>query len=167
MSSPPLPSLSSQARVSNTVVPLAPGMRSQSVPVFPPTHTQVSVAHVHVVQQACTYVHIHVSPPCLVYTCACIYTHRKSDCLGCAVLLYLVVCLTLIASFFLPSLISHLKTCTYSFLPQDPLSSSGGERTDILEVLEGAGSSYLNQVQVQVQCTVCVGTFVQIGNIFL
>ena len=36
---------------------------------------------------------------------------RKSDCLGCAVLLCLVVCLTLLASFFLPS---HLiKTCTY------------------------------------------------------
>ena len=28
---------------------------------------------------------------------------RKSDCLGCAVLLCLVVCLTLFASFFLPS----------------------------------------------------------------
>ena len=31
----------------------------------------------------------------------------KSDCLGCAVLLCLVVCVTLLASFFLPSLISH------------------------------------------------------------
>ena len=38
---------------------------------------------------------------------------RKSDCLGCAVLLYLVVCLTLFASFFLLSLISH---CMYTFL---------------------------------------------------
>ena len=34
---------------------------------------------------------------------------RKSDCLGCAMLLCLVVCLTLLASFFLPSLISHLN----------------------------------------------------------
>ena len=32
---------------------------------------------------------------------------RKSDCLGCAVLLCLIVCLTLLASFFLPSLISN------------------------------------------------------------
>ena len=40
---------------------------------------------------------------------------RKSDCLGCAVLLCIVclfVCLPLLASFFL--LISHLKTCTCS-----------------------------------------------------
>ena len=28
---------------------------------------------------------------------------RKSDCLGCVVLLCLVVCMTLLASFFLPS----------------------------------------------------------------
>ena len=28
---------------------------------------------------------------------------RKSDCLGCAVLLCLVVCMTLLSSFFLPS----------------------------------------------------------------
>ena len=49
---------------------------------------------------------------------------RKSDCLGCAVLLCLVVCMTLLASFFLPSsliknvhvhLISHLKTCMFCF----------------------------------------------------
>ena len=39
---------------------------------------------------------------------------RKSDCLGCIVLLCLVVCLTLLASFFLPS---HLSlTCVASFL---------------------------------------------------
>ena len=31
---------------------------------------------------------------------------RKSDCLGCAVLLCLVICLTLLASFFLPSHLS-------------------------------------------------------------
>ena len=31
---------------------------------------------------------------------------RKSDCLGCAVLLWLVVCLTLFASFFPPSHLS-------------------------------------------------------------
>ena len=36
---------------------------------------------------------------------------RKSDCLGCVVLLCLVVCLSLLASFFLPSHLS-LKTCT-------------------------------------------------------
>ena len=44
-----------------------------------------------------------------------IYLHmhmflRNSDCLGCAVLLCLVVCLTLLASFFLPS---HLSLKNY------------------------------------------------------
>ena len=43
---------------------------------------------------------------------------RKSDCLGCAVLLCLVVCLTLLASFFLPSHLSFknmyiLYVCIY------------------------------------------------------
>ena len=39
---------------------------------------------------------------------------RKSDCLGCAVLLCLVVCVTLLASSFLPS---HLSlTCTYMYV---------------------------------------------------
>ena len=37
---------------------------------------------------------------------------RASGCPGCAVLLCLVVCLTLLASFFLPSHLS-LKTCIY------------------------------------------------------
>ena len=51
----------------------------------------------------------------MYYTCACIILifSRKSDCLGCAVLLCLVVCLTLLASFFLPSLISHLLYTMY------------------------------------------------------
>ena len=36
---------------------------------------------------------------------------KKSDCLGCAVLLCVVVCLTVLASFFLPSHLSlHLYT---------------------------------------------------------
>ena len=65
--------------------------------------------------------------PCLVrmcmsiYTMSCIihnYTCRKSDCLGCAVLLCLV-CLTLLASFFLPSHLSLklalFSTCIYLF----------------------------------------------------
>ena len=42
---------------------------------------------------------------CSIYMAANFF--MKSDCLGCAVLLCLVVCLTLLASFFLPSLISH------------------------------------------------------------
>ena len=37
---------------------------------------------------------------------------RKSDCLGCAVLLCFVCCLTLLDSFFLPSFSSLIKTCT-------------------------------------------------------
>ena len=36
---------------------------------------------------------------------------KESDCLGCAVLLCLVVCMTLLASFFLPSRL--IKTCIY------------------------------------------------------
>ena len=41
---------------------------------------------------------------------------RKSDCLGCAVLLCLVVCLTLLASFFLPSHLSlkHVYNSLYT-----------------------------------------------------
>ena len=38
---------------------------------------------------------------------------RKSDCLGCAVLLCLVVCLTLLASFFLPSHLPLKHVHTY------------------------------------------------------
>ena len=34
----------------------------------------------------------------------------ESDCLGCAVLLCIVVCLTLLASFFLPSHLSNMYT---------------------------------------------------------
>ena len=45
---------------------------------------------------------------------------KKSDCLGCVVLLCFVVCLTLLASFFLPSHLSlkhvHVHTCTCSSL---------------------------------------------------
>ena len=40
---------------------------------------------------------------------------RRSDCLGCVVLLCLVVCLTLLASFFLPSCRS-LKHVTYIYV---------------------------------------------------
>ena len=40
--------------------------------------------------------------------------HRKSDCLGCAVLLCRVICLTLLASFFLPSHLS-LKHVWWSY----------------------------------------------------
>ena len=36
---------------------------------------------------------------------------RKSDCLGCAVLLWFVVCLTLLASFFLPSFVIFSHFC--------------------------------------------------------
>ena len=41
---------------------------------------------------------------------------RKSDCLGSAVLLCLVVCLTLLASFFLPSFSFLIKTCNYMYM---------------------------------------------------
>ena len=44
---------------------------------------------------------------------------RKSDCLGCAVLLCLVVCLTLLASFFLASLLSLKHVHVYIHLHVD------------------------------------------------
>ena len=43
---------------------------------------------------------------CLLYSVVGSTFLRKSDYLGCAVLLCLVVCLTLLASFFLPSHLS-------------------------------------------------------------
>ena len=61
-----------------------------------------------------------------VYTCTfnCTCTpeaaHFKSDCLGCVVLVCFVVCMTLLASFFLPSatLINmYVCTCTCIYLP--------------------------------------------------
>ena len=54
-----------------------------------------------------------VALPCLfVYSGQGIFL-RKSDCLGCAVLLCLVVCLTYnVACFFLPYFSSLIKTCT-------------------------------------------------------
>ena len=54
------------------------------------------------------YVHVVGSSP----TQGSSFFLRKSDCLGCAVLLCLVVCLTLLASFFLPSHLSlkHVHT---------------------------------------------------------
>ena len=66
---------------------------------------------------------IHVHDCKCACTCTCIESHprqliflRKSDCLGCAMLLCLVVCLTLLASFFLPSFSSLIKTCIYMSL---------------------------------------------------
>ena len=47
-----------------------------------------------------------------VYICMCIYRICTSDCLGCAVLLCLVVCLILLASFFLPSHLMYKCACT-------------------------------------------------------
>ena len=51
----------------------------------------------------------HVAPgPCGIIIYRKLILLWKSDCLGCAVLLCRVVCLTLLASFFLPSFcISH------------------------------------------------------------
>ena len=56
--------------------------------------------------------HVHV------YTRGHLFS-LESDCLGCAVLLCFVVCLTLLASFFLPS---HLSlTCLYTCIVQSVL----------------------------------------------
>ena len=52
---------------------------------------------------ACCSMGVHVYPRQLIFL-------RRSDCLRCAVLLCLIVCLTLLASFFLPShlLLKHV-----------------------------------------------------------
>ena len=71
---------------------------------------------------ACTVIHVHVH----VWSIECrgfeshlrqLIFSRKSDYLGCAVLLKfaLFVCLTLLASFFLPSHLSF-KTCIYMYI---------------------------------------------------
>ena len=65
------------------------------------THTRsVQVAHILTPVYMTLYIIIYIvhesHPRQLIFL-------RKSDCLGCAVLLCLVVCLTLLASFFLPS----------------------------------------------------------------
>ena len=60
--------------------------------------------HMHTcVHVECRVSWVRVHPRQLIFL-------RKSDCLECAVLLCLVVCLTLLASFFLLS--SLIKTCT-------------------------------------------------------
>ena len=61
---------------------------SALVPAFDPRPGRSNISQIQ---------NFEVPPPGIIY----------SDCPGCAVLLCLVVCLTLIASFFLPSLISH------------------------------------------------------------
>ena len=68
------------------------------------------------------YMYIHVECHGFKFDLRQLIFLRKSDCLGCAVLLCLVVCLTLLASFFLPSHLSHhdctrssLETCSCRF----------------------------------------------------
>ena len=67
---------------------------------------------------------------------------RKSDCLGCAVLLCLIVCLTLFASFFLPSHLSlkHVHThepaaCATCAIHEDVLLTLGAHAQQGLQYL--------------------------------
>ena len=72
-----------------------------------------------------SYMYIESHPRQLIFL-------RKSDCLGCAVLLCLVVCLTLLASFFLPSHLSlkHVqRVCNICVS-----SSEEGERVRVLPI---------------------------------
>ena len=71
----------------------------KSVPIYVIVHVHASVGRALCLEYRVSWVRV---PP------EAAHFSRKSDCLGCAVLLCLV-CLTLLASFFL---ISHLKTCT-------------------------------------------------------
>ena len=57
------------------------------------------------------FININIRGECCIFTVTNNHVLRKSDCLGCAVLLCLVVCLTLLGS-FLPSFSSLIKTCT-------------------------------------------------------
>ena len=52
------------------------------------------------------YMYMYIHMYMYMYVLRQLIFLRKSDCLGCAVLLCLVVCLTLLASFFLPSHLS-------------------------------------------------------------
>ena len=82
------------------------------------------------------YIHVKHETVIHVHECRGFESHprqlifsRKSDCLGCAVLLYLVclfVCLGLLASFFLPSHLS-LKTCIYMCLFQELNTKAEGK----------------------------------------
>ena len=71
---------------------------------------------------------------------------RTCDCLGCAVLLCLVVCLTLLASFFLPSHLSlqhvHCTTCTAGTLSV-LTTDSGGIIDDLIVTRTGEQSFYV------------------------
>ena len=69
----------------------------------------------HVIYNTIIYlIHIHF----IVYTCIYMRPRQlffcKSDCLGCAVLLCLVVCLTLLAPFSLVSFFISLSCTTYT-----------------------------------------------------
>ena len=62
------------------------------------------------------HVHLHVRTPC---TCTCVppeaaHFSKISDCLGCAVLLCLAVCLTLLTYFLLPSHLSLKHVYQYN-----------------------------------------------------
>ena len=62
--------------------------------------------------QLCNYRPYKVQTLYLIH----VYGSFKSDCLGCAVLLCLVVCLTLLATFFFPSHLSLTCTCTRIYM---------------------------------------------------
>ena len=108
------------------------------------------------------YVHVHVH----VGTQTLVIFLRKSDYLGCAVLLYLVVCLTLLASFSLPSHLSlkHVPLLVVLVCVGDGtycLVKWGGEKLALLIGSQKVHYMGLYQVHntsrsfthVQVQCT--------------
>ena len=68
--------------------------------------TFLSIASVEIHRPIYTAVHVHAYREFEFHPRQFIFL-RKSDCLGCAVFLCLAVCLTLLDSFFLPSLVSH------------------------------------------------------------
>ena len=61
---------------------------------------------------------------CILYMLRQLSFLMKSDCLGCAVLLCLVVCLTLLASFFLSSA-SHIIMYTFRLSGEECVPSDG------------------------------------------
>ena len=105
----------------------------------------------------------------------CLECAWKSDRLGCAVLLCLVVCLTLLASFFLPSHLSlkhlHLHTsCMYMYTTctllvlcracwrlcwTRLLLSSARSRRDVSVSLHTLTTAYIHTAARHVQCAEC------------
>ena len=119
------PSLSHPLPLTSLTVSLSHRMLSRLIYDNTDAFYRMSMLYYHMgeAEDALRYMYCNIHDCKCACTCTCIESHprqliflRKSDCLGCAMLLCLVVCLTLLASFFLPSFSSLIKTCIYMSL---------------------------------------------------